>query len=805
MDWTIYPKAEKKFNPGSRKIAGSNFLSTFLFIFLGLSSPLFAQQTSEPNLAALRIGSIETAGLRVIDSNMVLSRVTSRVGDFFEPQTAAEDVKRIAELAGIQRAWYSTEIVNGKVKLIFVAAEQNIVRSIEFIGNKAYKASALRKKLDFKKGDYLDQFLAAAGTQKLIDFYREKGFAFAEASLDTQNLSLGRVVYNISEGRKAKIASITYIGNKELTKDQLKKIAKLNTKSFIIFTRSFLEQDVEKEITNLTNGYYKRGYLGISIKAETKFNAEKSKAFITFQINEGPRYTVDKITLSGNRQFGDDKIKSVFKVQESQFYNRLKGEADAKGVTKLYHENGFINAIIEQDLKYIADNKVDIAYNIKEGEQFRIGQIDITGNQQTQDKVVRRILDEYDFRPGNLYNADIARGDGTGNLEKLLRSNAYMESATIVPTGSEPNRRDALVTVREGQTGMALVGAGVSADSGVIGQIVIEEKNFDINGKPKSFEDFITGKAFKGAGQNLRISLEPGSEYSHYSVSFTEPYLKDKPLALELTGSSWERERESYDEERLKGFVGFEKRYKNRWRSSIGFAVENVDIGDLEDDAPKEVRDVEGGNMLGSVRFGFGKRLTDDRFNPSSGYVFDVGYEQFTGDFTFGKLSAFYQRFYTIYQDLAERKTVLSTKLYGATVAGDAPVFEKYYAGGSGTYYGIRGFDYRGVSPRGIPTTPDGLPIAGAEPEDPIGSDWIFLANAEVTTPLVGENFALLLFVDTGTVETGPYRVSVGTGLQILIPQWFGPVPMRFEVSVPVMKDDEDDTQVFSFSVGRLF
>ena len=60
-------------------------------------------------------------------------------------------------------------------------------------------------------------------------------------------------------------------------------------------------------------------------------------------------------------------------------------------------------------------------------------------------------------------------------------------------------------------------------------------------------------------------------------------------------------------------------------------------------------------------------------------------------------------------------------------------------------------------------------------------------------------------FVDSGTIDSGPYRVSVGTGIQILLPQWFGPVPMRFEIAAPVMKDDADDTQVFSFSVGRLF
>jgi len=165
-------------------------------------------------------------------------------------------------------------------------------------------------------------------------------------------------------------------------------------------------------------------------------------------------------------------------------------------------------------------------------------------------------------------------------------------------------------------------------------------------------------------------------------------------------------------------------------------------------------------------------------------------------------LSGAYKQFRTIYVDLADRKTVLSTKLQASTIIGDAPVFEKFYAGGSHT---LRGFDYRGVSTRGLPTTAAGVPIPNAEKKDPIGSDWLILANAEVVMPLVSENFAMLFFIDSGLIDSGGYRASIGTGIQILIPQWFGPVPMRFELAAPFMKDDEDETEVFSFSVGRLF
>ena len=79
------------------------------------------------------------------------------------------------------------------------------------------------------------------------------------------------------------------------------------------------------------------------------------------------------------------------------------------------------------------------------------------------------------------------------------------------------------------------------------------------------------------------------------------------------------------------------------------------------------------------------------------------------------------------------------------------------------------------------------------------------LGSAEIAVPLETEALSWLFFVDTGLIDTGGARISVGTGIQVLLPQWFGPVPMRFELAAPLMKDGADETRAFSFSVGALF
>ncbi len=311
-------------------------------------------------------------------------------------------------------------------------------------------------------------------------------------------------------------------------------------------------------------------------------------------------------------------------------------------------------------------------------------------------------------------------------------------------------------------------------------------------------------RSFRGAGQIMRIALEPGTRFSRYSVSFSDPYFRDRPIDLNVSGSSYTRLQESYDEKRLRAAVGFEHRQWGKFRKVFNVRTERVGVQALDFDAPQEIRDVEGDNYIHGLKVGTGTTVVDDIYMPHEGYVFRVAYEQVFGGFNFGIATASAVRYYTLYEDVLERKTVLSANVKAGTILGDAPPFEKFYAGGQGRY-SIRGFDYRGVSPRGLQVFDDPATSPVPQLKDPIGSDWVFTASGEVKVPLLSENFSLLGFVDSGVIDTGGWRYSVGTGIQILVPQWLGPVPMRFEFGVPLRKDEKDDVRQFNFTMGRLF
>lgn len=785
---------------------GSDLICTLCICLLPFTFCTAAQDQNSVSVAPaphMVVGSIEVAGNQNTTASQVLAKIRTRQGDVFSEEVVAQDAKRIAEIPAIEYAYFNKAVADGRIKLTYVVVEKILVRAIKFVGNKEFWNSTLKNKLDFKRGDYLNRFLVETGKDSILKSYHKKGYPFTKIEIDPQDMAVGIITYKIDEGPRVKVKDVAFVGNKDLRSGELNDVIKTSTRDWVIFQGYYEEEVVNEDVVKLQNVYQKTGHLDAQVTGAPELTADKTAAKIVFTIVEGPVYRVESVKVHGNTFFDSNSLMAELKLAPGAFFSYERADLDAKKIQSRYRETGFIDATVTSKRNFVPDNKVAAEFEVSEGQRFRIGQITVAGNEQTHDKVVRRILDEKEFIPGNWYNADIARGDGTGELEKALKQNAMMESTFIKPTGQTPGQKDAQVSVTEGQTGMVMLGAGVSSDAGVVGQIVFEQRNFDIADWPDDWSEFFHGQSFKGAGQRLRIALEPGTDVSQYSMTFTEPYLMDKPISMDITGAYWMRGQESYDETRTKGIVGFDRRYKEGWHQGVGLRAENVNINSIDSDAPRQIKEYEGSNFITGIKYDFGRDTTDNKFNPTKGYLWDISYEQVTGVETFGIAGGVHRWYKTIYEDLAERKTVLGTKLRFSQIIGDAPMFEKFYGGGTQS---IRGFDYRGVSTRGYPTFPNTMTEnKNGDKKDPIGSDWIFLAGSEVAVPLASDMFQGLFFVDSGAVDTGGYRVAVGTGIQILLPQWFGPVPMRFEFAVPVMKSSEDETQVFSFSVGRLF
>jgi outer membrane protein insertion porin family len=629
------------------------------------------------------------------------------------------------------------------------------------------------------------------------------GRAEPEAATGTQDGTTQRAD---REGSRVKVKKIELIGNKAFKSSTLKKLLKTKRKKWFAFPSDYSEQTVREDAEKLREFYYNSGYLGFKVEIEAQFTSDRSKALVTFRMDEGRPYTIKAIAFGGNEYFPEEELRTHLEIAEGQVYCKDKADRDAKLIEEHYREKGYIDAYVEQGLRFapnVNDNSIVVYFTTYEGRQFRIGRIEISGNEQVQDKVARRVLDEYDFTPGQLYNAQIAPKQGNGLMEMYVQRSTRADEVIIRPVAPEdgsPQRKDVRVHVTEGMTGMFIPGVGVSSDGGVMGRFIFQQQNFDISDQPETWKDLLFMKAFRGAGQSMNIALEPGTHFSRYSATFSDPYFGDKPIDFSLTGMSYERWYESHDEQKLGLSMGFEHRKWGNWRKTLNVRTQDVKVKNLDYDAPQEIRDVKGDNTITGLKLGTGKSRLDNIYLPTQGYRFRIAYEQVVGDHTFGIATASGVKYFPLYEDVLERRTVLAVQIKGGQIVGDAPPFERFYAGGMGRY-AIRGFDYRGVSARGLQAGPG---IANPKYKDPIGNDWIFTAGTEVTIPLAGNNLAGLVFADSGLIDTGGVRFSMGAGIQILIPRLTSQIPMRFEYGVPLSKDDQDDVRQFNFSMGMM-
>ena len=376
------------------------------------------------------------------------------------------------------------------------------------------------------------------------------------------------------------------------------------------------------------------------------------------------------------------------------------------------------------------------------------------------------------------YHDPGAPGSNTRNLD-----DPYMNMA----------RANAIIRVQEGRTGNIMMSVGINSDSGLVGRFSIEEKNFDWRKLPTNpFTLAGWRNAFRGAGQRFLIEAMPGQNYQRYMVSFQEPLLGSTRFSLGLNGFYYSRFYDEWRETRTGGGVMLGRAWTDRFSTALSFNGANIKV--FNPQIPVlDLFEVLGDN----AQYAFGLSGTydtrDNSFFPTEGGILTVSAEQVIGTHQFVRGGYDLRRYYGFWRRNDDSGAwVLGLRSAASiTEEGKTPIYERYYAGGFST---IRGFEYRGVTPRWYGYG--------------VGGNFEFYNSAEVCFPIsADDNFRGVFFLDTGTVEQSiskwesNYRVAPGFGLRLTIPM-MGPVPIAFDFAFPINKTKGDITTMFSFNMG---
>ncbi|MFA9478604.1 outer membrane protein assembly factor [Phycisphaerales bacterium AB-hyl4] len=752
------------------------------------------------------IAEIEVVGLEQVAEQLVRNQIRSEVGEPYDPRTVEQDIVRINHLGRFSTVRSQIEPTDeNTIVLRYVLEEHPLLQAVQVVGNRALNDQELLRLVRLQRGDPIDPFLIDRGRQRIMEEYEDAGYYAAEVEVDEELLGEERaLVFRVREGPRVRLRRLGFEGNEAYPTRQLRN--EIETQTWLpIFRRGELNREqLDLDASRVREFYQQRGYLDAQVGRRIAISPDQRDARVHFLVEEGPRYIVENIRVQGNELFPDEQIVRNMTLERGSVYSAEQATQSRRALEDLYGRLGFIETDIAITRLFHEDEpRVDLLVEIDEGLPAMVGRLTLRGNEVTKDNVALRQV--RGMRPGRPFDRS-----GVQETERRLRRSSLFAGGTVTVLGDPGDEmRDVLIEVQEQQTGSLNIGAGVSSDLGLIGAIDLTQRNFDIANPPTTFDEFISGRAFRGAGQYFQISLQPGSQASQYSVSFREPYLMESDFFLDTNVFYFSRRRIDYDERRVGGSLGLGRRFGDIWSGSVRARGQEVRINDIEPDAPTAVFGVEGYSALTALGLSLDRDTTDSVFYPTSGSLIELGVERvgaLGGDFNFTRATASWRQFFTIDEDFFGRRSVLSVRAETGYIFDEdrAPVFETFYAGGHRTF---RGFDFRGVGPRGI-RADTGDPSRRA-----VGGEFMFLTGAQYQFPLLGtpapgEHIGTLsgvVFTDMGTVRDSPgfgeWRASVGAGIRIMVP-FVGQAPFAIDFAYPVMREPGDQRQIISFDIS---
>ncbi|HEU5305117.1 MAG TPA: outer membrane protein assembly factor BamA [Gemmatimonadales bacterium] len=710
-------------------------------------------------------------GNRRVQEAVILSRVQTRIGAPFNPSQLSDDLRSIFALGFFDDVQAKVEDFEGGIKVILVVMERPFVRDVEFVGNKKLATSDLQDQIDIRLGSVYNPVEVRKAQEKLHDYYEQSGYFEVKITPETERLSGGdvKVIFTIDEGRRIKIDRIVINGNQGLSDRQIKKVLVTQEREYFFLRGTLQRQKLDEEVERILSLYNDHGYIQARVEGyDISVDRDKARVTVTFSIVEGPQYRVDQVRIQGVTLFPDEEVRRLVRLKPGDIYSRSKLRESVGAIADLFSSIGRAAAdVIPRSEPFPATAKVNLTFDIVEGPEVYVERINISGNTRSQDKILRR---EIPMAEGDLFT-----------LQKLQRARqrlinlGYFETveASTAP-GADRNRIIVNINVVERPTGIFSIGGGFSSVDNLIGTIDLSQRNF------------------LGRGWEATLRIRVGGTTQQGIISFTEPWLFDRPLSAGFDLFNLRRVYDEYDYDSLGGGLRMSHPFAEYWRWHTGYRLTRDEVDDVVETASAELQAEEGVRVTSLVSGALIRDSRDNILAPTRGghTSMNLDVAGLGGDSQYIKTVASTSYFQPIWLN-----HVLSARIEGGAGWGwggeDFPLFERFYLGGPNTFRGVK---FRRISP---------VDETGTR----IGGTSYLLGNTEYIIPLFF-GIRVAAFFDIGNVygfgtpfDPTDTREAVGAGIRWASP--FGPI--RIDYGVLLDRKEGEDFGALHFSVGSPF
>ena len=591
--------------------------------------------------------------------------------------------------------------------------------------------------------------------------------------IDNENLDL---LIEIERGDQTKISSINFIGNKNIRSRRLRDvIASEENKFWKVFSRNTnLSENLINLDKRLLSNYYKSlGYYDIEISSNIAEINKKGNAELVYSIEEGTRYTINKITTNIDKVFDKEfffPLNKEFKKYIGGYYSPFKIKKLLEELDRLIEFNNlqFVEHNVQEEIN---NDSINITLNIYEGPKNLVERINITGNNVTNEDVIRGelILDEGD----PFVNLSLKK-----SIAKIKARNIFNDVKYEVSDGSESNLKIIDINVEERPTGEISAGAGVGSSGGTIA-FNIKENNWLGQGK-------IVGLEIQADEESLIGDFRyTNPNYNFLGNSITYSFLSERNDKPDL----------GFENSIIAAAIGTSFEQYKDVKVRLGLKASHDDL-QTEDSASASLKKQNGtySELTGNYGFTFDQR--DKAFMPTSGSIVSFGQSiPIAADKAFieNTISS------SFYKSLSEN-IVGSTKIYLASINGlggeDVRISKRRGISSSR----LRGFEKNKIGP--------------VDGSDHVGGNYVAALNFETNLPNIlpeNSNADVGLFLDFGNVWGVDYDSSIdesnkirsSTGVTV---NWLSPIgPLNFVISQNLSKADTDVTESFTFNLGTTF